>query len=126
MVPIIKKSGTALGQELLKSGVGLANDVWRTGDLETAQKRRGKELINKLSTRVSDHMFGSGFTQQFGVKRAQYKRSTATKKTGKVTKRKNTKKKSTKKKKKTAAKKKKPAKKGKKRRSKQDIQDIFS
>lgn len=130
--PIVKKSTSALGQELLKSGVGVLNDVWTTGDLKTAQKKRGKELISNVSNRMSNHMFGSGYTTQAAYKRAQSKRSSIPKKTGKVTKRKtsskkrkvvkkkgkNTKKKSTKKKttkKKTA-----------KKRNKQDIQDIFS
>lgn len=108
--------------------MGFANDVWKTGDLEAAQKKRGKEFINKISNRVSDHMFGSGYAHQLGVKRAQFKSGTSTRKTGRVTKRKKTKSKGNKKKKKKAApkKKKKPAKKKKTRRTKQDIQDIFS
>lgn len=125
VIPIVKKSGTALGQELLKSGVGLANDVWRTGDLESAQKRRGKEFINKVSNRVSEHMFGSGYTSQLGVKRTQFKKTGRAGKTGKSKKGKKAKGK----KKKTASKKKKPVKKKKKtkkRRAKTDIQDIFS
>lgn len=129
VIPIVKKGGTALGQELLRTGVGLAGDVWKTGDLKEAQKTRGKEFISNISNRVSEHMFGKGYIHNLGMNSQQLSSSVGTRKTGKVTKRKTTtKRKPTKKKKKPAAKKKKkaPAKKGKTKRNKQDIQDIFA
>lgn len=125
--PIVKKSTSALGQELLKSGVGVLNDVWTTGDLKTAQKKRGKELISNVSNRMSQHMFGSGYNMQAAFKRGQSKRSTNVKKTRKVTKRKTkTKKRKVVKKKGKNTKKKSTKKKATKKRNKQDIQDIFS
>ena len=78
--PIIKKGSIALGQELVKSGVGLAKDIWRTGDIESARKKRGKEFINNISSRASDHMFGSGYTSQHIMNNPQYKRIRRTRK----------------------------------------------
>lgn len=122
VIPIVKKSTSALGQELLKSGVGVLNDVWRKGDLKTAQTRRGKEFISNISNRVSDHMFGGGlaYPTRVTVKRVQSKRTTKPRKTRKTTvkrkpakkKRKVVKKKATKKNRKKVTK---------KRRTKQDI-----
>lgn len=136
VIPIVKKSGTALGQELIKSGVDFAGDVWKTGDIKQSKNRRGKEFINKLSNRMSDHMFGSGYSRALELDRAQLKRSVAARKARKTTKSKATKSKT--KKRKTT--KKKPAKRkaGKKnskavskkrrttknKRTKQDIQDF--
>lgn len=74
----------ALGKELLRSGSNVEHDVWKSGDLPTAQKKRGKELINKISNRVSDHMFGSGYSNSLGIRHGQLKGGTRGKKTQKA------------------------------------------
>lgn len=61
VIPIMKKSTAAVGEELLRSGANVMKDVWRTGDLAKAQRKRGKEFIANISNRVSDHMFGGGY-----------------------------------------------------------------
>lgn len=122
--PILKKGSSALGHELLNSGIGVINDAWKTGDLKTAQNNRGKQFISNVSDRISNHMFGSGYTSTLGTKRAQSKRVTKPKKTSKITKKKPAKSKVVKKKK--TVKKKNVKKTTKKRRNKQDLQDIFS
>lgn len=128
VVPIVKKGSIALGQELLKTGVGAAEDIWKTGDLKYTQKKRGKEFINNVSNRLADHMFGSGYTPNLITTLSQSKRSTRRRKSGKVIKRKTKKRKTIKKKKggRKATKKNKTVKKKKNRRTKQDILDIFS
>lgn len=97
--PILKKGSSALGHELLNSGIGVINDAWKTGDLKAAQKNRGKQFISNVSDRISNHMFGSGYTSTLGTKRAQSKRVTKPKKTSKITKKKPAKSKVVKKKK---------------------------
>lgn len=98
--------------------------------------------MNNVSTRVSDHMFGSGYMSQYGLKPVQLKRTTRARKSVKPRKRKSTKSKTTKPKrvKKKAVKKKRrtktttrkrktktKAKRKTSRLSKHDIvQDIFS
>lgn len=47
--PILKKGSSALGHELLNSGIGVINDAWKTGDLKAAQKNRGKQFISNLT-----------------------------------------------------------------------------
>lgn len=139
VIPIVKKSSIALGQELLRSGSNIVHDVWKTGDLAAAQKNRGKEFISKVSNRVSDQMFGSGYGNRFAVQYKQLKGSAhgnktrkaskskavkgkkKTKKTKSSKKAKKTKKVKSTKKGKTAAKKK-----TKKTKTKQTIQDIFA
>lgn len=119
VLPVVKKGTKALGEELLKSGANVVGDIWKTGDLATTKKLRGKELVTKLSNRLSNHMFGSGYSNSLGVQRKQLKRTVKRKKTRKPTKRKS-------KRRKTVKKKKKTVKKRKVRRTKQNIQDIFS
>lgn len=121
VLPIVKKGSKALGEELLKSSANAVGDIWKTGDLAVAKKRRGKEFVTNISNRVSDHMFGSGYTNLLGIRRKQLKPSAKRKK---VVKRKAVKRKP--KKKKVVKKKKKTVKKKKVRRTKQNIQDIFS
>lgn len=125
VIPIMKKSSLAAGQELLKSGVNLVQDVWKNGDLKAAKKKRGKEFISSVSNRMADHMFGSGYSNQFGVRRTQLKASSKGKKTKKAVKRKSVKRKTQKRK--TVKKKSKSTKKNNKGyRSKQNIQDLFT
>lgn len=132
VIPIVKKSSVALGQELLKSGSNIVHDVWKTGDLAGAQKQRGKEFINKVSNRISDHMFGSGYGNRLAVQYKQLKGSSRGNKTRKASKskagkgKKKTKKTKSTKKVKSTKKRKTPAKKkSKKTKTKQTIQDIF-
>lgn len=125
VIPIMKKSSTALGEELLKSGANVVKDVWKHGDLSAAQKKRGKELLTNITNRVSDHMFGSGYSGGLGVPRKQLKRTVTRKKTRKVTK-KGGKKKKTTKPRKSVKSKKKTVKRKRAVRSKQNIQDIFT
>lgn len=118
-MPIVKKGTKALGEELLKSGANTVGDIWKTGDLIATKKKRGKELVTNISNRLSEHMFGSGYTNLLGVRRKQLKRTIKRKKTRKAVKRKPKKRKVVKRKKKTVKRKK-------VRRTKQNIQDIFS
>lgn len=87
VLPIKKKSSIALGEELIKSGRNVIKDVWKTGDLKTAQKQRGRQFVTNISNRVSDHMFGSGYSNVVVVRGKQLKRSTKRKKTRKAVKR---------------------------------------
>lgn len=135
VIPILKKSSLAAGQELLRSGANLVGDVWKTGDLKDAQKKRGKEFISNVSNRVSDHMFGSGYSHLMGrtplryshLMGAQLKSSSRGKKSRKTVKRKPVKRKTQKRKNvKSRAKTVKKKKKQNTGRSKQNIQDIFT
>lgn len=127
VIPLMRKSTVAAGQELLKSGVNLVQDVWKTGDLKKAKNKRGKELITNVSSRVADHMFGSGYSGISGVRRTQLKAKGGTKKTGKASMKKSTKQKAQKKKNvKSKAKTVKKKKKKTPSRSKQNIQDLFT
>lgn len=119
--PLFKKGSVALGEELLKSGVGIVSDIAKTGDLKAAQNKRGKEFINNVSTRISDHMFGSGYNPTFNTQLKQLKRRVTRRKTrGRVTKKKVV----PKKKKKVV--KRKPARKNKKKAASRSKLDIFS
>lgn len=120
VLPIMKKSSIALGEELIKSGRNVIKDVWKTGDLKTAQKQRGRQFVTNISNRVSDHMFGSGYSNVVGVRRKQLKRTTKRKKTRKAVKRTAKKRKTVKRKPKSKKTKKKVS------RTKQNLQDIFS
>lgn len=92
--PIFKKGSVALGEELLKSGIGVAKDIIDTGDLDGSRKKRGRQFINNISTRVSDHMFGSGYMPTITTQLKQSKRRVVRRKTrGRVTKKKATKRK---------------------------------
>lgn len=117
--PIVKKSTSALGQELLRSSAGVLNDVWTKGDLKAAQKHRGKEFISNVSNRVTDHMFGSGYNNLHTTAGVQSKKRAKPRKTRKTTKPKRGGKKKTASKKKKVTKKKKTV--PKKNRTKQDI-----
>lgn len=124
--PLLKKGSTAVGEELFKTGVGVAKDLWKTGDLNDTQKRRGKEFVNNVSNRFAEHMFGGSYIPHIGARLQQLKRKVRRRKTrvGKVTKKRVSKKKKTVKRKPV----KKGGKKKKKRttRSKKNIYDIFS
>lgn len=120
--PLLKKTTKAVGSELLKSGVGLLSDLTHENP-EAAMKKRGKEMINNLSSRTSKHLFGSGYTYKglFPPTRVQ-----STKKKQRRRKRKVVKKRKTAKKR--VVRKKKPVKKRKRKavRSKRTLQDIFA
>lgn len=84
VIPIVKKSSVALGQELVKAGVGAAEDIWKTGDLRYANKKRGKEFINNVSNRFADHMYdGSGYTPNIKTVLGQSTKSSGRRKSGK-------------------------------------------
>lgn len=96
----MKKSTTALGEELFKTGVNVAKDVWRHGDLAETKKKRGREFLSNVTNRVADHMFGSGYPNNINytqlaraVKPKKTRKRKAVKRRTKKTK-KNTKKKS--------------------------------
>lgn len=115
---LLKSGSSALGSELLKSGVNIISDIGKNETVESTIKKRGKETINNLSKLVIDKMFGSGYKPE-----ATRKRSHSAVYSG----RENTSKKANKKPKKvtTQNKNKKTAKKV-KQRCKSEILDIFS
>lgn len=123
--PLLKKGTIALGSELLKTGASCITDLSRSEDPRDVFKKRGKETVENLSRRATDHMFGSGYKSQ-GIIR---KRRQSSKVSGVVKKRKTTaagkNKKKPGSKKKAASKKKKKNTKPKKR-TKRDLLDIFS
>lgn len=123
VLPIMKKGAIAAGEELLKSGANIVSDVWTTGDLKEAQKKRGKEFVSNISNRVSEHMFGKGYPTLLKLQHKQLKKGSVGKKTQKVAKKK---KKTNTKTVKKAKKKKKNVKKKTTKRTKQTIQDIFT
>lgn len=122
--PLLKKGTKAIGSELLKSGVGLLSDLTRE-DPDEALKKRGKEMIQNLSTRTSQHLFGSGYTYKGLMPRV---RAQSTKKTQRRRKRNTVKKRKTVKRRVVRRRKKKAPKKKKRKtpRSKRALQDIFT
>lgn len=123
--PLLKKGTSAIGSELLKSGVGLLSDLTRE-DPDVALKKRGKEMIQNLSTRTSQHLFGSGYPYKGLLPRV---RAQSTKKIQRRRKRKVVKKRKTVKRR-VVRKRGRPklAKKKKRKtvRSKRNLQDIFA
>lgn len=114
--PILKKGTVALGSELLKTGASCISDMSRSEDPQEVFKRRGKEVVQNLSRRAADHMFGNGYKNTLaGVKRRQSSKVTKGVKKRKVA-AKTTKKPPRKTKTKTKSKK----------RCKSDLLDIFS
>lgn len=67
--PLLKKGSSALGSELLKSGVNIISDISKNEPVESTIKKRGKETINNLSKLVGDKMFGSGYKPRTAAKR---------------------------------------------------------
>ena len=62
-VPLFKSGAKAIGKQVLKSGVGLVNDLAHGVDVKTAAKQRlkeaGRSLADKANTKVKT-MIGSG------------------------------------------------------------------
>lgn len=117
--PLLKKGTIALGSELLKTGASCITDMSRNEEPQVVFKKRGKEIVQNLSRRAADQMFGDGYKNPIvGVKRRQ-----STKATKGVKKRK-TSGKTVKKTNKKRVKKSKA--KTKKQRCKSDLLDIFS
>lgn len=120
--PLLKKSTKAVGSELLKTGVGLLTDLTRE-DPDVALKKRGKEIIQNLSARTSDHLFGKGYpykgllpySSTQSIKKTQRRRKRKVVKKRKITKKRIVRKKAAKNKKikKTT-------------RTKRTLQDIFA
>lgn len=113
ILPFIKSASKAVGKEVLSSGVGFLRDI-ATDDINSAYKKRGKEIINNLSSRAANRMFGSGYRYKGLPLQTNYQSIRTPRQTKK---RKSIKKKSIK------AKRNKPIK---KRRVKSDLQDIFA
>lgn len=118
--PLLKKGSSALGSELLKSGVNIISDISKNEPVESTIKKRGKETINNLSKLVGDKMFGSGYKQRAAVKRPH---STASSRSGKNAKKPKVNKKN---KKSPPKKNNKSVKKTKPRSKSQIFEDIFS
>lgn len=59
--PLLKSGSSAIGSELLKTGINIASDISRSEDPELSLKKRGKETINNLSQMMGDKMFGKGY-----------------------------------------------------------------
>lgn len=116
--PLLKSGSSALGTELLKSGVNIISDISKNEPVETTIKKRGKETINNLSKLVGDKMFGSGYKLTSTRKRRHSVTDRHSNKSVKKPKL-NKKGKKSSKKKSTAAKKSRP-------RVKSEIFDIFS
>ena len=118
--PLLKSGSSALGSELLKSGVNIISDISKNEPVESTIKKRGKETINNLSKLMGDKMFGSGYKPGTTRKRSHSTVSSGRESTSKKAKAaKKTNKKSTKNNKKKNIKKVKP-------RCKSEILDIFS
>lgn len=117
--PLLKKGSMALGSELLKTGASCLGDISHSENPQEVFKKRGKEVVNNLSRRAADHMFGSGYKNTAtGRKRSQSSKTSPGGKRKKVTPKKIKKKQTTKTKSKSKLKSKK--------RSKRDLLDIFS
>lgn len=118
--PLLKKGTMALGSELLKTGASCISDMSRSEDPQQVFKKRGKEVVQNLSRRAADQMFGSGYKNTIAAtKRRQSPKVTKGAKKRKVTVKKT--KKNSKNKKKVNSKSK-----SKKQRCKSDLLDIFS
>lgn len=123
--PILKKGSIALGTELLKTGASCLGDISRSEDPQETFKKRGKEVVNNLSRRAADHMFGSGYKNAIPArKRLQSTNRTTSVKKKRLAPEKNKKKQTRKVKAKTQ--KPKAQKPKTKKRSKRDLFDIFS
>lgn len=113
--PLLKKGSMALGSELLKTGASCLGDISHSEDPNEVFKKRGKEVVNNLSRRAADHMFGSGYKNAVATrKRPQSSKASAGGKRKKVQPKKNKKKQPRKTKPKS------------KKRNKRDLLDIFS
>lgn len=71
--PILKKSASAIGSELLKSGSNIISDIVSNQDPKIVIKNRGKETINNLSRLAGENLFGSGYKRNTSLKRAHSK-----------------------------------------------------
>lgn len=52
ILPLLKKTGTAIGQEILKSGSDYIGDLSRNEDPHTSFKLRANETLQKIGKRV--------------------------------------------------------------------------
>lgn len=60
--PLLKKTSTVVGAEILKSGCNVISDIGRNEDINFSIKKRGKETINNLTKLAADRMFGAGYS----------------------------------------------------------------
>lgn len=112
LLPFVKSAGKAVGKEVFNSGIGFLKDI-ATEDIDTAYKKRGKQIINNLSARAANRMFGSGYKYKTLPLQTVYQ---STRKRRQTKRRKSVKTKKLKQKKKVV----------KRKRVKRDLQDIFS
>lgn len=126
--PILKKTSSVVGAEILKSGCNVLSDVSRNENVKNSIKKRGKETINNLSKIVGDKMFGAGYNNASSKRSGHSVANTTTVKKRKITtknKTKKTAKSKGEKKPKTKPKKKSNSSK-KSTRCKEEVFDIFS
>lgn len=72
--PILKKSASTIGSELLKSGSNIISDIVSNNqDPRAVIKNRGKETINNLSRIAGENLFGSGYKPHTNLKRTHSK-----------------------------------------------------
>lgn len=113
VLPLLKSASKAVGKEVLNSGVGFLKDI-ATEDIDSAYRKRGKQIINNLSSRAANRMFGSGYAYKGLPLQTNYQSIRTRRQTKK---RKSIKKKNIKTKRNTKV--------TRKRRAKSDLQDIF-
>lgn len=108
--PLLKKSSAAVGSEILKSGANVFSDISRNENPKASIKKRGKEAIANLGKKIGEQMFGAGYAAELKQKRIHSQsKSLAGKKRKSAPKNRSSNKKI-----------------NKAKRSKSDIQDIFT
>lgn len=112
-MPLLRKSGIAIGREVSRGAAGLLNDLENDVDVKSAFKARGSEVLNNLKRKATDVMGGSGLKKP-KIAKARQSSSTRSKQQSK-----NSSKKKAKPKKSAAPKKK-------KKKSKTQKNDYFS
>lgn len=93
-MPLLRKSGIAIGREFSRGATGLLNDLENDVDLKTAFKSRGSEVLNNLKRKATDVMDGSGLKKPKIAKSRQSSSSSPKKQSKKPTKKKQKSKKS--------------------------------
>lgn len=70
-MPLLRKSGVAIGREMSRGAAGLFDDLENNVDVKTAFKTRGGEVIDNLKRKAVEVMGGSGFKKRKIVKTRQ-------------------------------------------------------
>lgn len=76
-MPLLKKSGIAIGQEFTKGASSILDDLGNNGNVKTALRERGTEVLKNLKKRAFDHMNGSGSTYLKQAKKRKVTQSQA-------------------------------------------------